>query len=82
MPTRTLGPEEENECHWPRRGMDCEIPRRLGGEQNILYKGVEISSSRRVLKTEEKSERKSSKMIYLLVVDLGCYTSHTQIICS
>ena len=33
VPARTLGP----------KGVDYEIPRRLEGERNILYKGVETS---------------------------------------
>ena len=57
MPARTLGPEggglgggptsigERNEGQRGRwgKGVDCEIPHRLGGERNTLYKGVETS---------------------------------------
>ena len=33
---------EINEDTGPRRRVDCEIPRQLEREQNIIYKSVEI----------------------------------------
>ena len=42
--------------------MDCEIPHRVGGERNILYKGVEISPLQTRFKNlEGKPERESPK---------------------
>ena len=48
-PARTLGPKSEwiggshinwrkgtSATRWPSKGVDCEIPHRLGGERNIV----------------------------------------------
>ena len=76
VPARTLSPEggglggltstrEDNECQrgrWTSKRVDYEISHRLGRrtKQNILYKGVEASPSRCILKTLRRSPKRKA----------------------
>ena len=77
---RTLGLESEWIGGPTSIGKGSEIPYQLGGIQSILYKGMETSTRRRVLKilrgsVKGKTQKEPKKKIYISS-GLGRYTTN------